>query len=107
MFHPPPVQDLSLGDHPGWVGALESSLASVFICSTWRLHPSSFCSCPGMLVPQSHAAQWDVGICSLFGAFCIELAESSESISSFYQMVEVETFSLCLQSLHSCHAFMV
>lgn len=107
MFHPPPGQDLSLGDHAGWVGALKSSVASMFVCSIRRLHPSLFCSCPRMLVLQSRAAQWDVGIFSLFGAFHVELAETGENILSFYQMVGVETFSLSLQSLHSYHGFVV
>lgn len=102
MFHPPPGQDLSLGDHAGWVGALKSGVASVFICGTWRLHPSLFCSCPRVLVLQSQPdGMWEFA--TLFGAFHVELAETGENISSFYQMVGVESFSLSLQSLHSSH----
>lgn len=59
-----------------------------------------------MLVLQSHAAPWDVGIYFLFGAFPAELAEIGANIS-FYQKVVVETVSLSLRNLHSYHGFVV
>lgn len=59
-----------------------------------------------MLVLQSSAAQWDVGIYFLFGALPAELAEIGANIS-FYQKVVVETFSLSLRNLHCYHGIVV
>lgn len=64
MFHPPcfevarealPCLTLcQAGPTPGrppWVGgSTQSGVASESICGTWRLRPSSFCSCPKTLV---------------------------------------------------------
>lgn len=59
-----------------------------------------------MLVLQSHAPLWHVGIYFQFGALPAELTEIGANMS-FYQKVVVETFSLSLRNLHSYHGFVV